>query len=385
MVLSQETQGLSEPPLRLEIVEKKDEFLSVRLSGRFTAKTAGAVWREIETLLHVQKPRELALDVTDLSYLDMTGVAFLRELKEIQESSKNVFRLSGMRPEYQNLLDLATRRSAPQAAPKVAAKVSFIESLGRNVAKTGEEIYEQVVFIGSTISQLCYAALHPRSVRWQDVWIFIEKGGANAAPLIIMAGFLIGVIMAFQSALPLKQMGSDVFVANVVAFAVLRELGPLITAIILAGRTGSAIAAEIGTMKINEEINALTTMGLEPVRFLVVSRMMGIVFLAPLLTILSDFFGMLGGALVFKSFGYSATTYINQITATVDLGDVLGGIFKAIPFSIAIGAIGCLRGLQTKTGASAVGESTTSSVVTGMVMIIILDGVISAIYYVLGI
>ena len=126
-------------------------------------------------------------------------------------------------------------------------------------------------------------------------------------------------------------------------------------------------------------------MGLEPVRFLVVSRMLGILFLAPLLTILSDFFGMLGGALVFKSFGYSATTYINQITSTVDLGDVLGGIFKAIPFSLAIGGIGCLRGLQTKTGASAVGESTTSSVVTGMVMIIILDGVISAIYYVLGI
>jgi hypothetical protein len=131
------------------------------------------------------------------------------------------------------------------------------------VAKLGADIYDQLVFVGSMISQLCHAVFHLKSVRWKDVWIFIEKGGANAAPLIIMAGFLIGVIMAFQSALPLKQMGSDVFVANVVAFAVLRELGPLITAIILAGRTGSAIAAEIGTMKINEEINALTKMGLD--------------------------------------------------------------------------------------------------------------------------
>ena len=371
--------------LKLEVVEKKEGSLSLRLEGSFTAKTSGGVWREIEALLHDRKPRELVLDAAGLTYLDMTGIAFLRGLKQVQESSNNILRLTGLRQDYQNLLDLAARRSSPQAAVKIVPKETFVERLGRNVAKFGEEIYEQVVFVGATISELFRAVLHPRSVRWQDVGVFIEKGGANAAPLIIMAGFLIGVIMAFQSALPLKQMGSDVFVANVVAFAVLRELGPLITAIILAGRTGSAIAAEIGTMKINEEINALTTMGLEPVRFLVVSRMLGILFLAPLLTILSDFFGMLGGALVFKSFGYSATTYINQITSTVDLGDVLGGIFKAIPFSLANGGIGCLRGLQTKTGASAVGESTTSSVVTGMVMIIILDGVISAIYYVLGI
>ncbi len=383
MAQARNTSDASE--LKLEVISKKEGSLSLRLVGRFTAKTAGDVWREIETLLHAPKPHELVLDVAALTYLDMAGVAFLRDLKQTQESSNDVFRLTGLSTDYQNLLDLASRRSSPKETVRISPKDPFIESFGKKVAKLGADIYEQIVFVGSTISQLGYAVLHPRTVRWQDVWIFIEKGGANAAPLIIMAGFLIGVIMAFQSAMPLKQMGSDVFVANVVAFAVLRELGPLITAIILAGRTGSAIAAEIGTMKINEEINALTTMGLEPVRFLVISRMMGILFLAPLLTILSDFFGMLGGMLVFQSFGYSAITYVNQITSTVGLSDVLGGIFKAIPFSIAIGGIGCLRGLQTKTGASAVGESTTSSVVTGMVMIIILDGVISAIYFVLGI
>ncbi|MDD5671358.1 MAG: ABC transporter permease, partial [Candidatus Omnitrophica bacterium] len=161
--------------------------------------------------------------------------------------------------------------------------------------------------------------------------------------------------------------------------------GPLITAIILAGRTGSAIAAEIGTMKINEEVNALTTMGLEPVRFLVVSRILGILLLAPLLTILCDFFGMVGGGIVFQSLGYSSATYMNQILATVTLRDILGGIVKAYPFGLAIAGIGCLRGMQTKTGASAVGEATTSAVVTSMVVIIILDGIISAIYYVLGI
>ena len=268
---------------------------------------------------------------------------------------------------------------------KEILKVHFIEAFGRIVAHFFSDLYDQVAFVGEVLSELVKALSRPRSIRWKDVWLFIEKAGADAVPLVILTGFLIGVIMAFQSALPLRQMGSDVYVANVVAFTILRELGPLITAIILAGRTGSAIAAEIGTMKIHEEIDALTTMGFKPIRFLVISRILGILFLAPLLTIVCDFFGMLGGAVVFRSLGYSAMTYINQIITVVTLRDIFGGLAKAYPFAIAVAVIGCLRGMQTKTGASAVGESTTSAVVTGMVTIIILDGLIAAIYYVLGV
>ena len=267
----------------------------------------------------------------------------------------------------------------------IPEKLNFVEAFGRTAAHFYSDLYDQVAFAGEVLSQLARALARPGSIRWKDVWLFIEKAGADAVLLVMMTGFLIGVIMAFQSALPLKQMGSDVFVADVVAFAVLRELGPLITGIILAGRTGSAIAAEIGTMKINEEINALTTMGFEPVRFLVISRILGILFLAPLLTIICDFFGMFGGAVVFQSLGYSFNTYLHQIITVVTMRDIFGGIFKAWPFAIAVGVIGCLRGMQTQTGASSVGKSTTSSVVTGMVMIIILDGLISAIYYVLGV
>lgn len=376
----------TQPILEFKPIENsRDHALTLCLKGHLSAKTAGPVWAESARLLREARPRELTLDLLGLEYCDMTGIGFIRDLKTFQESEKAGFRLKGIRSDHQILLDLVSRRSGQPPAAKTVIRPGFIESLGRSAAGFWDDVSGQVAFVGEVVSQMARAIMNPKTIRWKDVWVFIEKGGADAMPLIMMAGLLIGVIMAFQSALPLKQMGSDVFVANVVAFAVLRELGPLITAIILAGRTGSAIAAEIGTMKINEEVNALSTMGLEPVRFLVVSRMIGIVFLAPLLTIVSDFFGMLGGAIVFQSFGYSMTTYINQITSTVDLGDVLGGIFKAIPFAVAIGGIGCLRGLQTKTGASAVGESTTSSVVTGMVMIIILDGLISAIYYALGI
>ncbi|MFA6600024.1 MAG: ABC transporter permease [Candidatus Omnitrophota bacterium] len=375
----------AEIPLKLEQVENKDGILRVRLNGRLSAKTAGGIWEEGTELIRKTPMKEFVLDVSGLDYCDMTGIGFMRDLKASVETSKAVFRLDGLRAEYKNLFDLATQRSGKAAALKAVVKDHPVAALGRQVSGMFGGLYDQVAFMGEVVSQVLRALLKPGSIRWKDVWVFIEKAGVDAVVLVSMTGLLIGVIMAFQSALPLKQMGSDVFVANVVAFAVLRELGPLITGIILAGRTGSAIAAEIGTMKINEEVNALTTMGIEPVRFLVVSRMLGIVFLAPLLTIICDFFGMVGGALVFKSLGYPLTTYVNQIVTVVTLRDIFGGIVKAFPFGIAIAGIGCLRGMQTKTGASAVGESTTASVVTGMVMIIILDGIISVLYFILGI
>jgi phospholipid/cholesterol/gamma-HCH transport system permease protein len=376
---------MSDQGPKLEVLDKKDQKLSLRISGRLSAKTAGNVWREAEELLEKSHPSQLLLDAAPLEYCDMTGVCFFQELKNRQDSSGGTFQVDGLSADIKNLFEIVSQRHDKATAKKEIPKVHFIEALGRTAEHYLSDLYDQIAFIGEALSHLVKALSHPRSIRWKDVWVFIEKAGVDAVPLVSLTGFLIGVIMAFQSALPLRQTGSDLFVANVVAFTVLRELGPLITAIILAGRTGSAIAAEIGTMKINEEIDALTTMGFEPVRFLVVSRILGILFLAPLLTIVCDFFGMVGGAVVFRTLGYSLTTYMHQIVTVVTLRDIFGGLLKAYPFAIAVGGIGCLHGLRTKAGASAVGESTTSSVVTGMLTIIILDGVISAIYYVLGI
>ena len=376
---------MPDPGPKLEVLENKDQKLSLRISGRLSAKTAGSVWRKAEELLENNHPSQLLLNAAPLEYCDMTGVCFLQDLKNRQDSSGGTFQVEGLRTDIKNLLDIVSQRSVKATAPKEILKVNFIETFGRIVEHFFSDLYDQVAFVGEVLSELVKALSRPRSIRWKDVWLFIEKAGADAVPLVILTGFLIGVIMAFQSALPLRQMGSDVYVANVVAFTILRELGPLITAIILAGRTGSAIAAEIGTMKIHEEIDALTTMGFKPIRFLVISRILGILFLAPLLTIVCDFFGMLGGAVVFRSLGYSVMTYIKQIITVVTMRDIFGGLIKAYPFAIAVAVIGCLRGMQTKTGASAVGESTTSAVVTGMVTIIILDGLIAGIYYVLGV
>jgi phospholipid/cholesterol/gamma-HCH transport system permease protein len=212
-----------------------------------------------------------------------------------------------------------------------------------------------------------------------------EAAGVDALPIVALISFLMGLIMAFQAAVPLRQFGAEIFVANLIGLSMLRELGPLMTAIILAGRSGSAFAAELGTMKVRDEIDALKTMGLDPVRFLVVTRVVAAVAMTPLLTIFADLLGLIGGAVVMRSLGFPLITYFNQIQYAVTYGSLVGGLVKAFVFGILVAAIGCLRGLQTRTGATGVGESTTSAVVSGIILIAIADGIFSVIYYYLNV
>ncbi len=212
----------------------------------------------------------------------------------------------------------------------------------------------------------------------------VEQAGVDAFPIIALIGILLGLILAFQSAMPMRRFGADIFVADLLGLAMLREMGPLITAIILAGRSGSAFAAELGTMKVREEIDALSTMGLEPVRFLVLPRVLAAVAVTPLLTMFANLFGLIGGAVVMRSLGFPLVTYINQILSAVTITDLAGGLVKSLVYGIVVAAIGCLRGLQTASGASAVGQSTTSAVVSGIVLIAIVDGVFAVLFYSLG-
>lgn len=192
-------------------------------------------------------------------------------------------------------------------------------------------------------------------MRWKDAFLVAGTAGVNALPIVGLISFLVGPIIAFQAAIPMKQSGAEIFVADLIATAMLRELGPLVTAIVLAGRSGLAFAAEIGTMKINEEINALTTMGLDPVRFLVVTRVIAAVLMTPLLSVFANLMGLVGGAIVVLSLGYPLVTYVNQVPGAADFVDLIGGLSKAFVFGLIAAGIGCLRGLQTKTRASAAG------------------------------
>jgi phospholipid/cholesterol/gamma-HCH transport system permease protein len=265
------------------------------------------------------------------------------------------------------------------------ARINVVAEIGRAAAITGRDIRSQVAFIGETAVALWYAIRNPSHIRWKDVWYTCEQVGVNALPIVALISFLLGIILAFQAAVPMRQFGAELFVADLVGLSILRELGPLMTAILLAGRSGAAFAAEIGTMKVNEELNALTTMGLDPVRFLVVTRILAALLMIPLLTLFADLIGILGGALTMITFNIPIVSFLHEVDSLVDVKDLLAGLAKAPVFAILIAGIGCLRGLQTQTGASAVGISATRAVVSGIILLVIVDGIYAFVYYLLDI
>jgi len=193
------------------------------------------------------------------------------------------------------------------------------------------------------------------------------------------------MILAFQSAVPMRRFGAEIFVADLIGLSMLRELGPLMTAILLAGRSGAAFAAEIGTMRVNQEVDALTTMGLSPMRFLVTPRIIAAVLMTPLLTLFSDLVGMVGGAVTMTSFSIPVVAFLKEVDAAVNLPDFLAGFVKSFVFAVLVAGIGCMRGLQTRAGASAVGDAATRAVVTGIIMLVVVDGIFAVVYYLLNI
>jgi len=288
--------------------------------------------------------------------------------------------ISGLKPEIAKLLQPfaeAERKDGEEKRPRE----STIEAIGRVGADLAKDFYEQISFLGQIAVISLKMVRRPHELRWKDVWITYERAGVQALVVVGLISFLTGLIMAFQAAPPLRQFGVDIFVVNLVALAMLRELGPIMTAIVLAGRSGSAFAAEIGTMKVNEEIDALITMGLDPARFLVAPRVLAGVLVTPVLTIYSDLLGVGGGLFVMLGRGYPIVTLWRQLTAAVDINDVMAGIIKAFVFGGLVAGIGCLRGLQTKSGASAVGISTTRSVVTSIFFIVVVDAIFAVVYY----
>jgi len=369
----------------LSVAEAADGSRILSLAGRLDAFSIADVWVGARAALAAAPAQRIVVDAAAVDYCDGGGVAMLVDLLRQPRAADAGVSVRGLRPEFQALLDqfdLTVLAEPAEAPPK---RLNAIEEIGRAAATLGRDMRTQIVFIGETASALGYAFTHPHRVRWKDVWYTCEQVGANALPIVALISFLLGVILAFQAAVPMRQFGAEIFVADLVGLSILRELGPLMTAILLAGRSGAAFAAEIGTMKVNEELNALTTMGLDPVRFLVVTRILAALLMVPLLSLFADLIGVLSGGLTMLSFNIPIVTYLKEVDSIVDLKDVLAGLVKTPVFAILIAGIGCLRGLQTQTGASAVGISATRAVVSGIVLLVVVDGIFAVIYYILDI
>ncbi len=361
----------AEPQANLEVKGK-----TARLSGRLDADGAAEVWSEAENFC---ASRGSSVDVSGVDYIDASGIALLFELTKKYDAT-----IEGLPDDSARLLEPYEKDDFPELGPPKQPDDSVPVQAGRVGASFFGDLRDQVVFTGQLAFTLLAALGRPDRVRWGTMWRTVETAGVNALLIVGMIGFLTGMIMAFQSTAPLRQFGVDIFVVNLVALAMLRELGGIMTAIVLAGRSGSAFAAEIGTMKVNEELDALNTMGLDPVRFLVVPKVLASLIVTPLLTMYANIFGIGGGLLVVMMFGHPWAAVWNQLTSAVSFNDVLAGIIKAFFFGVLVAGIGCLRGLQTKSGATAVGESTTRAVVSGIFLIILVDAIFAFVFFAVG-
>jgi phospholipid/cholesterol/gamma-HCH transport system permease protein len=355
---------------------------TLKLHGRLDAHSTSTLWKDLDTQLRASPVSTLTVDAAEVEYCDGAGLALLHFLNMggmLPPGGKTTFR--GLRPEYQDLFQRFTAENYERNRPRPPVAGSAVEEVGRAVAAEANDVIEQVAFIGEVSRGLVINLARPKAMRWGEVLRVFEQAGVNALPIISLISLLIGLIIAFEAAAPFAMFGAQIFIANMLGIIMARELSGLMTAIILAGRSGSAFAAELGTMKVNEELNALETFGLNPVRFLVVQRVLAGILLTPLLTVYSIFVAILGGVVVMVAMGYSLETIYNQMAQTLGYKDILIGVGKGFIFGALIAGIGGLRGLQTKQGPTAVGESTTRSVVTGILLVIVADAVIAVLLY----
>ena len=361
----------------------------ISLSGRINVYTLGLIWTKIRLdqdawLKQGQTAKGslvLEVDAGNVEYLDGAGIAFLIDIKESQEKGGGKFVLQNLDSRYQPLIEQfdPIGKLFPVIAPK--SPENFVIRLGREVDSIMGDAADLVVFIGHLFSDLFWSLTHPRQVRWGDFVNTAVEAGIAALPIVGLVSFLIGVILSFQSAVGMQKFGAVTFVGPLVALGIFRELGPLITAILLAGRSSAAFAAEIGTMTVNSEVDALVTGGLSPIRFLVVPRVLAGILVAPILTLFADIVSICASAFTMLAYGVPMINFYNGLLQIVDLEDILSGLLKALLFGVVVSSVGCLRGMQTTTGAAAVGISATRAVVSSIVMIVLVDGIFAYISY----
>ena len=353
-------------------------------SGRLDSASVPNLWRQTAELLNHSKPQRIIIHADEIAYCDGSGIGLLFSLRLRGRADDYEVELQGLKEDIARMLEMFDAQSFVESYKEHTHDGVAIE-VGRATTSILQDFAEQVIFLGQLSVATLNTLIHPGRLRWKEVWLTAERAGANAIGIVSLIGFLFGLIMAFSSAMPLRQFGAEIYVSDLAAIALVRVLGPFITAIILAGRSGSSYAAELGTMKINDEIDALKTMGLEPVGFLVVPKFLATIFIAPLLTVLTNLAGLVGTGFVILSLGFPLVTYTNHLQIAIEPKILLIGLFKSMVFGALIAGVGCLRGLQTKTGASAVGISTTRAVVSGIVLIVIAEGIFAVMLHCMGI
>lgn len=358
-----------------EISVKDKGNVIIFLIGRIDVETTPSILKKLLTEVKSKSPHSITIDLSNVSYFDDFGALVLFELKKIVLAGNGKFNIINAQSKTKEILSIVNF-DTDQKLISLTRKDSsnFIARSGDITLKSLFNIQYMVSFLGSVILSFVHIFFHPKSLRLNDTISCMEKTGVNAIPIVALISFLLGSVMAFMSSLQLEQFGANIYVASLVSIAMVSELGPIMTAIVVAGRSGSAFAAEIGTMKISEEVDALFIMGFAPTLFLAVPRIVALIIVVPLLTLFSDIFAISGGLLVGVSLlDLTMSSYIAQTLKTLTLFEVVWGMSKSMVFAALIAWIGCLRGFQTRGGSDAVGNAATSAVVSSIFLIILFD------------
>ncbi len=362
--------------------------MNVTLPDICTAEHVAEFWRtrlpEVTRLTHEDA---MLLDADRVTTCDGAGEALIVELYRC--SARQGFAITcqdGQRIVARTLsLFQIERFTDDLEAANPQRNTNTSVQLGMATLRIWKDICEQMAFLGELTVSALALLIRPGRLRLRDTMLHFERAGIDALPITLLIGFLLGLILAFMSATSFRQFGVEVYVADLIAIGLFRELGPLITAIILAGRSGSAFAAEIGTMKVNEEIDALVTLGLPPVVFLALPRVIAATLVMPILSIFAIIAGLIGGVVVITSIGVPATTYWQHVINATTLSNILLGLLKSGVFGLLVGMVGCSHGMQTGRTADAVGRAATAAVVGSLILITIFDGIFAVLFYLLEI
>jgi phospholipid/cholesterol/gamma-HCH transport system permease protein len=373
------------PAFAIEQVQTSADQGEIRIRGSLRFAEAAPLWTELRRLeTSTSRGQTLNFEMSAVQRIDGGAMALLACLRaELQRRGvKSEFLAADAR--VQRIIHLYGGDNEVKRL-KRRRPLGTLDQLGRATIEILHEVKLVLAFFGQMVVAGLGVLRSPRSANWRELPATMERAGADAVPVIILINFLVGVAMAFQSAQQLKQFGANILVADLIGISITRELGPLMTAIVVCGRSGAAFAAELGFMQVNEEIDALRTMGFGPMRYLVLPRALALLIVVPLLSLLADVAGVLGGLVVgVTNLDLTVRGYLNQTARVVSLWDISSGIVKSMVFAFAVALIACQQGLATSGGAEGVGRRTTSTVVISMFTLILIDAVMTVFFRMAG-
>ncbi len=374
------------PQAKLEANPQGHDSLLLKLSGNWTLATGIPDTDDLEKQIQSGSIKQITFNTSEISDWDSSLLTWLISLLDYCREQEIDLDKAGLPDGVDRLLTLANAVPERKGAQRGETKPLFLAKVGEDFIEAAQITGEFVEFFGDSLLALFKLFRGKAVYRRSDLWLIMQNAGVRALPIVSLVSFLVGMILAFVGAIQLQNFGAGIYIADLVGIAMTREMAAIMTGIIMAGRTGAAYAAEIGTMTVNEEVDALETSGFSAMEFLVLPRMLALIMMMPLLAVYADLMGIVGGALVAVTIlDLSFAEYSHQVIEAVSLNDFFAGIFMATVFGAIIAVVGCLRGIKCGRSSQAVGLATTSAVVSAMVMIVVASAVLTVLYNALGI